>query len=180
MISKATGWQQDALQERNGRLKGNMRAVMNWAALEEHDAVLDLFCGDGIMLDRISKSIRLYSCGMCSDPGQARAVRESLTDADIVYGSCEDIPWRNNAFDVILGSEMIRRSKIETALREINRVLRPGGQVVLVTKLTDSRSDDIPGKNEVMRLMQANGFENVSWRMSCLHGVAIGWKKKEE
>lgn len=179
MISKATGWQNSQYNERPARLKGVMRAVMNWAALEEHDSVLDLNCGDGTMLRKLGSRMRLYSCGMCPDPGEARAARESLDEADIVYGTSEDIPWHDAAFDVVLGTELLKKDRINVSLKEICRVLRPGGQIVLATKLTAGCRDGVPGRTEVMRAMQINGFESVSWRIYGLHGVAIGWKKRE-
>lgn len=180
MISKATGWQQDAVHERGNKVNSAMKAVINWAALEEHDSVLDLSCGDGVLLREIGKYIRLYSCGLCSDPEQARAVRESLDDADVVYGTSEDIPWKDDAFDVVISSEIMRKAKLDVSLKEINRVLRPGGQFVILTRLAERKRDVYAGKTELMRCMQMNGFESVSWRVSGFHGVAVGWKRKTE
>ena len=63
-----------------------------WAAVEEHDKVLDMACGDGQMLSRMNDQLRLTLCGMCETADQARCVSEMLGGADVIPGRMEDIP----------------------------------------------------------------------------------------
>ena len=179
MTTKATGWLERTAEEKPPRLSGVMRAVRNWAVLEEHDTVLDLFCRDGALLSALSKSMRLCVCGICDDPEMPHRIRTQLADSDIVYAEPDDIPWRDNAFDAVLGSELVRKEKLRPMLAETMRVLRPGGQAVMATKMLPFGYDEYPNKGEIMREMQSVGFENISWRISGLWGVAIGWKKND-
>lgn len=50
----------------------------------------------------------------------------------------------------------------------------------MLTTLFSRKNDAFPEKRELMRMMQSAGFESVSWRMSGLWGVAVGWKKVSE
>ena len=86
----------------NGRISLSLRACAAWAVLEEHDKVLDLCCGDGLLLTYLNQRMRLNLCGLCETPEQARAVRETLTDVDVISGRMDDIPWRDMTFNAVL------------------------------------------------------------------------------
>lgn len=176
MTTKAAEWQQSAEIPRPARMDSAMRAVADWATLEEHDSVLDLFCSNGALLSSLSKNLKLHVCGICSNPVDAPFIRRQLSDADIVYAQPSDIPWRDGAFDAVLGSRCLDYSEVSSVLREAMRVLKPGGQIVLATKLFSGKSENSPDKKSLMRMMEQEGFESVSWRFSGLHGVAVGWK----
>lgn len=176
MITKATGWQKTAEMPRAARMDSVMRAVACWATLEEHDSVLDLFCRNSALLGSLSKNLKLHVCGICDNPAEAPYIRRQLSDADIVYAQPFDIPWRNDAFDAVLSSKCLEYNEITPVLREAMRVLKPGGQIVLPTKIFSGKNDNSTDKKSLMCMMEQEGFESVSWRMSGLHGVAVGWK----
>ncbi len=117
MISKATGWQGEIHPTYKAHLTGAMRAVMNWATLEEHDCVLDLNCHDGALLNSLNKRLRLNTCGLCPSREKTRLVREANDDSDIVYAQPHDIPWRNDAFDCVLSSELISSDRLSAILQ---------------------------------------------------------------
>ncbi|MBO2517531.1 MAG: hypothetical protein CW338_09740 [Clostridiales bacterium] len=176
MITKAAGWQQTAEAPRSARMDGIMRAVADWATLEEHDSVLDLFCKNGALLGSLSKNLKLHVCGICDNPTEAPFIRRQLSDADIVYAQPCDIPWRDDAFDAVLGSRYLDYNEVIPVLREAMRVLKPGGQLVLATRIFTGKGENSPDKKSLMRMMEQEGFESVSWRFSGLHGVAVSWK----
>ncbi len=179
MITKTSGWQNTEIKEKKNRLTSGMRAVMNWATLEEHDSVLDLFCRDGALLSALCEKLRLNVCGICQDVQYSRELRERLYNSDIVFAEPDDIPWRDGAFDAVLAGELIKKENAERVLCETNRVLKPGGQAVILTKIFCGKKDIYPEKKELMRLMESTGFDHVSWRLSGIWGVAVGWKTGE-
>ena len=161
--------------ERSQRLSASMRACAVWAAIEEHDKVLDLACGDGALLNHLCQKCRLTVCGMCDSPEQARAASEWLGDADVIAGRMEDIPWRDDTFDaVLLGGAL--RGDPRRALGEALRVLRPGGQFVIAVPLFRDFGEGDLNRRSAMRLMQEIGFREVSFRTAGLAGAISGWK----
>ena len=160
------------------RLTASMRACAAWAAVEEHDKILDMACGQGALLVRLNDQYRVTVCGMCDTPEQARVARDRLGDADVVPGRMEDIPWRDGSFHVVLLSAPLR-GDVKRILDETLRVMHAGGQFVLSVPLLHPRGEGELGKREIMRLMQEAGFEEVSFRTAGLAGVIIGWKQGE-
>lgn len=160
------------------RLNAPMRACAAWAAVEEHDRILDMACGQGALLARLNDQYRVTVCGMCDTPDQARSVRERLGDADVVPGRMEDIPWRDGSFHVVLLSAPLR-GDARRILDEALRVMHSGGQFVMAVPLLRSRIEGELSRRELMRLMQEAGFQEVSFRSAGLAGVIIGWKQAE-
>lgn len=60
------------------------------------------------------------------------AEREGLTTPQIVDGKCELLPFADEEFDVVLCYSAHQYMDIRIALREIARVLRPGGQLQII------------------------------------------------
>lgn len=158
-------------------LTAGMRACAAWAAIEEHDKILDMACGGGALLRYLNGRYRLTLCGMCDSPEQARIVREEMTDADVVPASLSDIPWRNETFDIALLPSPPRSGALRPALEEACRVLKTGGQLVMAQSLLRMRGEGEGGLREAMRLMQEIGFREVTLRLNGLTAVALGWKK---
>lgn len=160
------------------RMSLTMHACAAWATLEEHDKVLDLSCGNGQLLRHLNCRMRLTLCGLCETPEQARAVRESLMDADAVPGRMDDIPWRDLNFDAVLLSEPLPQDDARRVLAEALRVLRVGGQLVLAVPFFRARDSGLSSR-EIMRLMQETGYHEVSRRADLGGSVIVGWKKGE-
>ena len=158
------------------RLSAAMRACVSWAAIEEHDKILDMSCGDGNILLHLNDQLRLTLCGMCDSPDQARTVSEMLGDADVIPARMEDIPWRDDTFDEVLLSAPMK-GDARRVLDEALRVLRSGGQFVMACPLLSRRGEGDMNRRELMRLMQEAGFREVSFRASGLVGAIVGWKK---
>ena len=191
MLTKTQTAGRALLLEGHQRLNAAKRACVAWAAIEEHDKVLDMACGDGQMLARLNDQLRLTLCGMCETADQARCVSEILGGADVIPARMEDIPWRDDTFDVILLSAALR-GEARRVLSEVIRTLRPGGQFVMAealrvlhaggqfvmaSPLLSHRAEGEISRREIMRLMQEAGFREVSYRATGLCGAIVGWKK---
>lgn len=171
-----------------------MQALAHWAAIDEGDKVLDMACGNGALLRLISQQIECSLCGIASSMEQYRAVRAMLPDADILYAQPEDIPWRENSFDVVMcGLPFYSMEDPGKILREALRVLKPGGQFLLATawypaplrqlyncfsgRWEEAQTPVMYGKQEMVATLEAVGFRNVTWRAADMRvGITIGWK----
>ncbi|KAI8809693.1 hypothetical protein BJ742DRAFT_676591 [Cladochytrium replicatum] len=111
--------------------------------------VLDLCCGQGrhiIHLARQYPKLRLYGHDQSSyliSLGEERTAQQNLTaQTSFTVGDCRKIPYPDSSFDLVLvmGNSFGYFSDDDgdrIVLKEINRVLVPGGRVVL--DLTDGR-----------------------------------------
>ena len=175
MLTKTQTVGNYSLEGVNQRMNAAMRACVSWAAIEEHDKILDMACGNGQMLAHLNDQLKLTLCGMCKQPEQARAISEMLGEADVIPARMDDIPWRDNTFDVVILSAHMK-SEPKRILEEVIRVLHPGGQFVMASRLLSFRSEGEYNRREIMRLMQETGFREVSFRATGLCGAIVGWK----
>lgn len=100
--------------------------------------VLDIACGEGFgsaMLAGVAKEV----VGMDIDAPTIELARRNYgADGDerlsFAVGSCEKIPAKRGSFDVVVSFETIEHIEDQTGfLREVRRVLRPGGVFVCST-----------------------------------------------
>jgi len=173
------------------RLNGAARALAQWAIVDDYDTVLDLDCGDGRLLHYLSKRYSLRACGIASNPEQARELRCKMPDAEVFYARKEDIPWRSEAFNAVFYQMKNTDERSGAFLREVVRVLKPGGQVLIsLTGLPEVLSgfaatmgfadEDRVRRSELLRWMEEAGLRDVSWRITGLTtGLAMGFKQFE-
>ena len=171
------------------------RGMIRWAVLDPGDKVLDANTKDGLMLEYLYRNMECEVCGISTSMERVKKSRSLLRQADIVFASAEDIPWREGSFDaVMLRKERNFDEARMKALKEILRVLKPGGQFLLGTPycptplrqvagfFAGEGEENAPpwtqGKAEILELMKKAGFQQVSWQQSdLLSGVAVGWKQ---
>ena len=116
-----------------------VNAVLSWHDYAEAllpariDSYLDYGCGKGEMLNRVYRRAA-HASGLDVDPEvlpsipgvETRVVREG-----------ESLPFPNESFDVITCLEVIEHvADAKQTLRELARVLRPGGILILTTPYT--------------------------------------------
>lgn len=114
------------------RLNRAERAVTNWAMVDDHQAVLDVNCERNHLLRHYMEHYRLRACGLCLDAHQAQQMRHALADAEIMFSTGNEIPWRDQSFDrVLLAQPLPNYIDMYEFLHEIKRVLKPDGRLVM-------------------------------------------------
>ena len=107
-----------------------------FAGLLQLGDVLDLGSGDGTMAELLAPRARTITCVDVS-PRVAEAARRRLCAAEHVRCVCADmhaLPLRDASFDQVLAFNALACAHDPAqALREAARVLRPGGQLAIVT-----------------------------------------------
>ncbi|MDP3973587.1 MAG: class I SAM-dependent methyltransferase [Candidatus Daviesbacteria bacterium] len=118
-------------------LKRRARRIVEELNLQDGDKVLEVGCGNGYylsLLNRIGKKVDLV--GIDHD-------RLALKDAikyignnkvKLIYSKAENLPFESSVFDKVVMSEVIEHvNDEEKTLKEIKRVLKKGGILVLTT-----------------------------------------------
>ena len=166
-------------------LTGPQRAAVDWALVDDHQALLDLSCADGHLLQYYTQRYQLRACGVCYDAQQAQKTRDSLPAAEIMYSPSADIPWQENSFDRVLLTETLPVfGHPLDLLRETIRVLKPGGMLVAIVHCLpyqktllmpfSGAGKDIPLKRcQMLEALEAQGFEDVSLRQSRMVYAAL-------
>ncbi|MDA8248578.1 MAG: class I SAM-dependent methyltransferase [Rhodospirillales bacterium] len=98
-------------------------------------AVLDLGCGDGKLAVHLAAA-GAHMVGLDADPTMLRAAASRAAAAGVsvqfATGRAEALPFMAGQFDlVVAGTVLCFVPDAEAAFREIARVLRPGGAVVI-------------------------------------------------
>ena len=96
--------------------------------------VLDVGCGTGELLSRLAArypDARLS--GLDPVPEMLEVAKGKLSaGVDLRVGWANELPWPDAAFDVVVSCNMFHYiTHPVAAIREMERVLRPGGQIVI-------------------------------------------------
>ncbi len=108
--------------------------VLQAAAERTQGRVLENGCGVGMYVDRLSPHVNRV-IGLEYDlarAAEARQFNQKHPNAEIINAAGEYLPFSSNSFDLILSHEVLEHVQDDqAAAREMARVLRPGGRIVL-------------------------------------------------
>ncbi len=171
--------------EREPKLSPQQRAIIDWAEVDDHQAILDTHCADGNLLAHYKRHYGVRACGIVTEPYQEVAVKEQIGHlAEILRANRLDIPWRTNSFHAAFVTFPLQKHQ-ETAvfLRETLRVLKANGQLLIslpcVPWLTQlgirlpERNHSFMNPYQLMEILEACGFADISMRVSRLKYATV-------
>jgi SAM-dependent methyltransferase len=127
--ARARDWAE--LQEPAGA--GLYPPVLDAAGVGQGTRLLDVGCGSGVAAS-IARERGAVVSALDAAAAAVEIARERLPGADIRVGDIEDLPYDDDAFDVVTGFNSFQYAGDPVrALREARRVTRPGGRVAIVT-----------------------------------------------
>jgi demethylmenaquinone methyltransferase / 2-methoxy-6-polyprenyl-1,4-benzoquinol methylase len=107
------------------------RATRHALELELGDRVLDLAAGTGVSTDELTLS-GARPVGVDISLGMLRAGRTARPTVTLLAGDALALPFRDGSFDAVTISFGLRNvHDTDAALRELARVTRPGGRMVV-------------------------------------------------
>ena len=102
--------------------------LLDYLELQNGDQVFDCGCGMGFYLMVMGKLRRLRLVGLDGDLGRLHWAQREHVPAALSSGDILRLPFADESFDKVLMSEVLEHLGDDRhALREIHRVLRPGG-----------------------------------------------------
>ena len=111
------------------------RAVKDFSILNSQFSILDVACGTGDMVLELMK----HGCKVTGIDlsEEMLAIARQKTAADVRMGNAEALPFADSEFDAVTCAFGVRNFvHLEASLREMLRVLKPGGKLVILELAT--------------------------------------------
>lgn len=108
------------------------RTLLDYLDLNDGEKVLDCGCGMGVymMLMNRLRDVEIY--GVDGDVGRLEWAERERIDARLASVDIQKLPFADNSFDKLLLSEVLEHiADDRQAMREVFRVLKPGGTLAL-------------------------------------------------
>lgn len=179
--------------------QASLRETRRRLALKPGEHLLDVGCGTGLLLATLAESIpgaRLS--GVEPSSGMLAVARERLGgSAKLAQGPAEALPFPDGHFDVVVSTSAFHYFRQpRTAVREMSRVLRPGGRLVISDwcldyltvrlldgwlRLTDPAHFRSYGSRQLAAFLEAAGMEGVRverYRISLFWGLMTASGRK--
>lgn len=158
--------------------RGRFDAIMPATELRNlpYDRALELGCGTGFFLLNLMQS-GVARRGSLTDlsPGMVKVATRNGTalglDVDGRVADAEGIPYEDNTFDLVVGHAVLHHiPDVELSLREVLRVLKPGGRFVFA------------GEPTTVGNGYARALSTLTWRITTnltkLPGLS-GWRRPQ-
>jgi ubiquinone/menaquinone biosynthesis C-methylase UbiE len=136
------------------------RRIIAALGLQADEAILDVGSGPGHQVFEISSAVGPGGRVQGIDPAESAIVISSqrcsdLSNVHFVLGDVMQLPFEDDTFDAVMSSQVFEYlENVSDGLREIYRVLRPGGRVLIHDTDWGAllwRSSDAPRMARVMK-----------------------------
>jgi ubiquinone/menaquinone biosynthesis C-methylase UbiE len=155
--------------------------------LRPQDRVLEAGCGTGLILRRLVPHSAL-AVGFDLSGGMLRSA--AARGLRVVQASVTDVPFADASFDVVCSFKVLAHvQKIDVALAELGRVLRPGGRLIaefynplslryLIKRLKpptaiSERTSDEAVYTRYDSLERVRGYLPADLRVEAVHGIRV-------
>lgn len=160
-------------------IRDTTRETLLRMELKAAGRILDLGCGTGVLLGELSQRFpEKELVGVDPVPGMLTIARRRLGAGGLLsLGWSESLPFQDNAFDMAVTCNVFHYlSQPERSLRELKRVLRPGGRLTMTDWCGDYLTCRLLGwylrlvghplhcvyrRTEWSRMLEAGGFRDI-------------------
>ncbi|RJO62667.1 MAG: class I SAM-dependent methyltransferase [Dehalococcoidia bacterium] len=136
--------------------------------------ILDVGCGDGLLLERlVAPGRELHGIDMSAD--EVKKAKTRVPQAAVSSGDVRDLPHPSDSFDYVVCTDVLEHIQGNAVSRECFRVLKPGGSALFTMPVGTGRRGKTPqhvrqfDMRSFSRELTDAGFEVVSERCFGLH-----------
>lgn len=173
-------WQQitPSIFKFNAYVYARYHQVLNQVPRKKGIKILDIGCGDGVLLYLVSQKAKAKLHGVDLDADSLKFAKNQVK-AKFKKSTAEKLPFKSNQFDLVIATEIIEHLKNpDKMLKEIQRVLKPKAKVIVTTpvKIFKTPEDPLHVKEFTQKELKSilkKYFKRL--RMSCSHPY---WLKK--
>ena len=127
--------------------------VLDAAGVCEGHRVLDVACGTGVLARAAARRVgaRGFVAGVDPEKGMLTVAREQSPDVEWTKGTAESLPHPDGSFDAVVSQfGLMFFVDRKQALREMLRVLKPGGRIAVAVWDRLENSDAYPEEVELL------------------------------
>jgi SAM-dependent methyltransferase len=165
-------------QRRSGAVGAGLNAEKFHRHIRPTDTVADFGCGAGLMLERLAAAARI---GI--EPNEHARAATAARDMRVV-ASAADLP--DESVDIVVSNHALEHTLNPAAeLRELRRILRPGGRLILWLPIDDWRTQRNSRETDTNHhfytwtpLLLRNLLEEVGFEVREVRVVAHAWPPK--
>ena len=138
------------------------------------DRALDAGCGPGLLTTRLADRVR-HVVGLDIAPSMLTLAKQHRAEQQrpnitFVLADLEALPFADRSFDVVIAAASVQRTRLHVTLRDLRRLIRPGGRLVLyVTVSAFPRLRDWRPMRALMSIPVALGYLKS-------YGVRTAWR----
>ena len=125
--------------------------LTNWGLslvdIQDGWTMLDIGCGGGATLQRLlkrSQGAKVYGIDISEESvTKARQINADMLDKQVFVqqGSAEKLPYEDGKFDLVTAVETVYFwPNLPSCLKEVRRVLKPGGHFAIMVEVVDTDS----------------------------------------
>ena len=113
-----------------------LELLFETVASSRPSSLLEVGCGPGELAERVRGELGVSVVAIDISPRMVELARGRGVDARV--GDVQDLPFEDASFDCAVAAWMLYHvPDVDLALRELARVLRPGGRLIAVTNYLD-------------------------------------------
>ena len=137
------------------------KEIVRTKNIDNHSHILDVGCGTGQTAAYLANEYNAIVTGIDRHPTMVEKAKKRMEKqhllVDILHCSIENVPLQNNTFDLVLAESVLSFVNKPTALKEIFRLLKKGGQLIAI-EFTINKPLDAAIIHEIK---QFYGFESI-------------------
>ncbi len=129
-----------------------LRRVVEAAGAAPHAQVLDVGTGTGALAFALATTLSEgHVVGIDPTPEMLRRAQENAqrlnTNSQVEFrlGAAESLPFPDNSFDIVVSSLAMHHTRVPQSLKEMARVLKPGGRLAIADMAHNPRLETTLG-----------------------------------
>lgn len=117
---------------------GRLKTILTLTKKQElkNKSLLDIGCGGGWLISKLSKSNLKKTTGVDPNQKAIESAKKENKKSIFKVAPAENLPFKDNSFDIITmfdSLEHVPKESEQIALKEVSRVLKKGGSLLLST-----------------------------------------------